>query len=120
MPIGQDQADDDRGEADQADADADALEAAGKVGVQPLALAPGGVAHRAAALVDLPRNPVEPGDRPFDLVGLVAHLASIGVSGEAGALELALVHPFGAGDVALRLLDFLASVSTVCFMLPSA
>ena len=85
---GQDQADDDRCQADQADADADALEAAGKVGVQPLALTPGGIANRAAALVDLPRDPVEPGDCPFDLIRLVAHLASSGVSGELAPSSL--------------------------------
>ncbi len=36
--------------------------------VQPLTLAPRGVARRAVALVELPGHAVEPRDRPLDLV----------------------------------------------------
>ena len=41
-----------------------------------------GFASRSAALVEPLGDPIEAGNRMFDFVGDVAHLASIGVSGE--------------------------------------
>ena len=79
-----------------------------EIGVQPLPLAPGGVARRPVALVELPRDPIEPRDRPFDLVGDFGHFALNRRERRGRALELGLVHAFGARDIALRLLDFLA------------
>ena len=119
MPIGLDQADDDGDEADDADRDADAGQRRIRSRVQPLSLAPRRVADRAVALVELPHDAVGALNDPVEL--LVSSFALNGRERRGGAFQLGLVHAFGAGDIALRLLDLVAeSVSTVCFMLASA
>ena len=51
------------------------------------------VAYRAVALVELRRDALEAGDRPFNLVGDFGHFASIGVNGEAAPSSLAWFTP---------------------------
>ena len=62
-----DQADDDGREADDADRDPDAFRAAGEIGIEPLPLALGSGANRAAALVRAAHDIVGAGDRAIDL-----------------------------------------------------
>ncbi len=88
-----DEADQDRRKPDDGGRDPDAQDGPAGAGVEPLPLAPGGGANRAAAFVDGARDAIEPSDRPVDLVGDFGHFASMGVSGEAAPSSLAWFTP---------------------------
>ena len=86
-----DQADDDGRQADEPDRDPGPDQRPAEAGVQPLPLAPRGIAHRAVALVEAGEDGIRMIDGAAGL--LWDHFCSIGVNGEAAFSSLACATP---------------------------
>ena len=92
MPIGHEDADADRGQADHADGDRDPHQGLDDPAVEPLQLAPAGIADRARFLVDAGEDIVGAAGGDGDAIVRLPRLLEAGVGAVEDIGDVAFVH----------------------------